>query len=256
MKFIKTTVFLALCLCFNSQFVSAQPSRFSMNKYIEKGDTLNYRQLFPDSDTLRRYPLVIFLHGSGERGNDNEAQLKWGVMNFATDENMMKHPAFVIAPQCPEKISWSNFARDRTSLDIHLQPTPARPMELVIGLIRQMIKTLPIDSNRIYITGLSMGGFGTFDAIERYPNLFAAAVPVCGGGDPAKAAAIAHIPIWIYHGAEDPAVNPGYSVNMLQALMKAGAHPGYTQYPESGHFSWLGAYCDPLMMEWLFRQHK
>src|SRR4051794_6058379 len=112
----------------------AQPSRFSMERYIDKGDTLKYRQLFPDSDTLRRYPLVVFLHGSGERGNDNDAQLKWGVMNFATDENMMKYLAFVIAPQCPEKISWSNFSRDRSNLDIRLQPTPTRPMEMLIGL--------------------------------------------------------------------------------------------------------------------------
>jgi predicted peptidase len=137
-----------------------------------------------------------------------------------------------------------------------LQPTATKPMELLIGLIHQLIKTQRIDSNRIYITGLSMGGYGTYDAIERYPNLFAAAVPVCGGGDTSRAASIAHIPIWIYHGAEDPAVNPVYSLNMLQALTKAGAHPGFTQYPEVGHFSWLGAYSDPLMLEWLFRQHK
>ena len=248
--------FLTLIFCLGAQSVFGQSLRFSFNKYIDKGDTLNYRQLYPDSDTLRKYPLVIFLHGSGERGNDNEAQLKWGVMNFATDQNMMLHPALVIAPQCPEKISWSNFSRDKSSTEMHLQPTPTRPMELLIGLIHQLIKTMPVDSNRIYITGLSMGGYGTYDAIERYPNLFAAAVPVCGGGDVSKASSIKHIPIWIVHGAEDPAVNPLYSLDMLQALTRAGAHPGFTQYPEVGHFSWLGAYSDPLIMEWLFRQHK
>lgn len=253
MKPIKSIIFFtAFLFCVNTKFAFSQSSRFSYNKYIEKGDTLNYRQLFPDADTLRKYPLVIFLHGSGERGNDNEAQLKWGVMNFATDQNMMQHPAFVIAPQCPEKISWSNFSRN----DMRLQPMPTRPMELLIGLIHQMIKTSAIDSNRIYITGLSMGGYGTYDAIERYPHLFAAAVPVCGAGDTTRAASIAHVPIWIFHGAEDPAVNPIHSLNMLQALTRAGAHPGFTQYPESGHFSWLGAYSDALMMEWLFRQHK
>lgn len=115
---------------------------------------------------------------------------------------------------------------------------------------------MPVDSNRIYITGLSMGGFGTYDAIERYPDLFAAAVPVCGGGDISKAVSIVHLPIWIFLGAEDPAVNPEYSLEMLQSLKRAGGHPGYTEYPEVGHFSWLGAYSDPLMMEWLFRQHK
>ena len=247
------TFFVAIFLCVNTQSVFSQSSsRFSFEKYIDKGDTLRYRQLYPDADTFRKYPLVIFLHGSGERGNDNEAQLKWGVMNFATDENMMRHPAFVIAPQCPQNMSWSNFSRT----DMKLQPTPTKPMELLIGLIRQLIKTQPIDSTRIYITGLSMGGYGTCDAIERYPHLFAAAVPVCGAGDTSKAASIARLPIWIFHGAEDPAVNPVYSLYMFQALTRAGAHPGFTQYPESGHFSWLGAYSDPVMMEWLFRQHR
>ncbi len=258
MNCLKSIVLLLIfAILVNLQLVFSQPSRFSMNQYVgNKGDTLLYRQLYPDADTMRKYPLVIFLHGSGERGSDNDAQLKWGVMNFATDRNMMMHPAFVIAPQCPEKAGWSNFSREKSGTEMHLQTTPTRPMELLIGLIHQLIKTLPVDTNRIYITGLSMGGFGTYDAIERYPDLFAAAVPVCGGGDVSKAPLIAHLPIWIFHGAEDPAVNPLYSLDMLQALTKAGAHPAFTQYPEVGHFSWLGAYSDPLMMEWLFRQHK
>ena len=237
--------------------VSQTSSKFSVNKYInDKGDTLLYRQLFPDADTMRRFPLVIFLHGSGERGSDNEAQLKWGVMNFASDENMVRFPAFVIAPQCPSNVSWANLNRDRNSTQMSLQSTPTKPMQLLIELIGQLKRTLRGDTTRIYITGLSMGGFGTYDAIMRYPKLFAAAVPVCGGGDVSKALSIAHIPIWIFHGAEDPSVSPVYSLEMLQALTKAGAHPGFTQYPEVGHFSWLGAYSDGLMMEWLFRQRK
>ena len=253
MKQIKPIALPFVFLMCIAHFAFAQSSsKFGYNKYIEKGDTLNYRLLFPDADTFRKYPLVIFLHGSGERGSDNEAQLKWGVKNFATDQNMVLHPALVIAPQCPEKMSWSNFSRN----DMKLQPTPSKPTQLLIGLIHEMIKTMPVDTNRIYITGLSMGGFGTYDAMERYPNLFAAAVPVCGGGDTSRAASIMHIPIWIFHGAEDPAVNPVYDLHMLQALTNAGAHPGFTQYPETGHFSWLAAYSDQHMMEWLFRQHK
>lgn len=232
--------------------VNAQMERFSKNQFIQNGDTLNYRMLFPDADTLRKYPLVIFLHGSGERGSDNEAQLKWGVQNFATDKNMVEHPAIVIAPQCPLNQSWSNFTRP----DMKLQSTPSKPMQLVIELIKQLETKMPIDTNRIYITGLSMGGYGTFDAIERYTNLFAAAVPVCGGGDVSLAPTIAHLPIWMFHGSEDPAVKTIYSVDMNAALMKAGAHPGLTIYPETGHFSWLAAYSDEHMMNWLFRQHK
>ncbi len=243
--------------CGNVCTAFSQKSVFSYEKYTNgKGDTLNYRQLFPDYDTLRKYPLVIFLHGSGERGNDNEAQLKWGVMNFAGDGNLIKYPAIVIAPQCPPKSEWANFSGKKNTREKLLQPEPTKPMELLIELIHQIIKKMPVDTNRIYITGLSMGGYGTYDAIERYPDLFAAAVPVCGAGDITKAPLIAHIPIWIFTGAEDAAVNPLYSLDMAEALTKAGAHPGFTQYPEVGHFSWLGAYSDPLMIEWLFRQHK
>ncbi|HUB62056.1 MAG TPA: prolyl oligopeptidase family serine peptidase [Puia sp.] len=234
----------------------AQPSRFSREKYIENGDTLSYRMLFPDANRERKYPLVIFLHGSGERGSDNDAQLKWGVMNFATDRNMLEHPAIVIAPQCPEHQTWSSVTRDKSGTGMSLNAQPSTPMRLVIGLIHRLETTMPVDTNRIYITGLSMGGYGTYDALERYPDLFAAAVPVCGAGDTSRAASIAHIPMWIYLGAEDPAVNPLNGLAMLEALTHAGAHPGFTQYPEVGHFSWLGAYSDPLMIEWLFRQHK
>jgi len=256
MNYKCTAFFSTFLFCVNMQFADAQSSRFSFNKYIDKGDTLNYRLLYPDADTFRKYPLVIFLHGSGERGNDNEAQLKWGVTNFATDHNMMLHPALVIAPQCPANVSWSNFSREKNGTELHLQLAPTKPMQLVLGLIQQLTKTMPVDTNRIYITGLSMGGYGTFDAIARYPHLFAAAVPVCGGGDVSKAHSIAHLPIWIFHGAEDPAVNPILSFDMTQALTKAGAHPGFTQYPAVGHFSWIEAYSDQMMIEWLFKQHK
>ena len=258
MKPVKSfTILLLLIICFSAELAQSQPSRFSFNKFgNDKGDTLSYRMLFPDANNMRKFPLVIFLHGSGERGSDNDAQLKWGVMNFATDENMSEHPAIVIAPQCPEKITWSNFSRTKVTSETRLLPEPTKPMELLIGLIKQLSKTMPIDTNRIYITGLSMGGFGTYDAIERYPGVFAAAVPVCGGGDPSRAASIANIPIWIYQGAEDPAVAPSYALDMLEALTKAGAHPGFTQYPEVGHFSWIGAFSDPKMIEWLFKQHK
>lgn len=235
---------------------SAQPSLFNAEKFVSGSDTLNYRFLFPDYNTMRELPLVVFLHGSGERGNDNEAQLKWGVKNFATTEQMKMHSSFVVAPQCPAGESWANFLFDEASGSIQMQDRPTKPMELLVQLIQQLIKDYPVDTSRIYITGLSMGGLGTFDAMARYPDLFAAAVPVCGGGDPTTAPLIKHIPTWIFHGAEDTSVDPQYSLDMLQAMIDAGAHPGLTYYPEVGHFSWIAAYSDPLMMEWLFRQKK
>lgn len=195
-KIILQSIVLCLSfLCFNKKSFS-QRSAFSYEKFTNgKGDTLLYRQLLPDYDTLRKYPLVIFLHGSGERGNDNESQLKWGVMNFAEEKNMIQHPAIIIAPQCPEKMRWSNFLMKKNSTEMSLPVSPSKPMELLYSLIQKLIKNLQVDTNRIYITGLSMGGFGTYDAIERYPHLFAAAVPVCGGGDTSKISSIAHLPI-------------------------------------------------------------
>jgi len=255
---IKQVSLILTLLCYSiTNFLSAQSSRFSFNEYINNDqDTLNYRLLNPDANLLRKFPLVIFLHGAGERGNNNQSQLKWGVMNFATDQAMSMHPAFVMAPQCPENMDWSNFKNDEKTKELKLQTNPSQVMELVIQLIYQLVENHPIDTSRIYITGLSSGAFGTFDAITRYPNLFAAAVPVCGYGDISKAASIAHIPIWVFQGSEDPVLDPIIALNMVEALKKAGAHPGITLYPGAGHFSWLAAYSDPLMIQWLFKQHK
>ena len=248
---------LTVFCCLGANLLFSQSSRFSYHEYVnDEGDTLNYRFLFPDANPLRKFPLVVFLHGAGERGNDNESQLKWGVMNFATDQTMSMHPAFVMAPQCPENMNWGNYHYDEETNEIQLQPKPSKAMELVIQLIYQLTDEYPIDTNRIFITGLSSGATGTFDAMARHPDLFAAAVPVCGIGDISQAASIAHIPIWIFQGAEDPAFDPAISLKMVEALTKAGGHPGFTQYPDIGHFSWLAAYSDPLMITWLFRQHK
>jgi predicted peptidase len=258
-KFSLTAIFVlqVIFMLIASTSIYGQPSRFNIKQYTnDRGDTLKYRMLGPDYNISRKYPLLIFLHGSGERGNDNEAQLLWSVTNFASDQEMAKHPAYIIAPQCPPDLEWENVTENEKTREIWLKPEPSKPMELVIELIQQMLKTLPIDTSRIYITGLSMGGYGTWDAIERYPNLFAAAVPVCGGGDPSKAALIAKMPVWIFHGAEDPGVNTLYSLDMAEALYKAGGRPGLTIYPGTGHFAWLAAYTDQNMIDWLFSQHK
>ena len=256
MNYIKSIVFFqAIVFSMVAQPAFCQSSRFSSNKYIDGGDTLNYRQLYPDADTLRKYPLVIFLHGSGERGHDNEAQLKWGVMNFATDQNMMLHPAFVIAPQCPEKLSWSNFSREKNSTEMRMQVSPTKPMELLIGLIHQLIKTLPVDTNRIYITGLSMGGYGTYDAIERYPHLFAAAVPVCGGGDVSKAGLIAHLPIWIFFFVVG-SVPPFFFFFQLWCFNQGPPPPPLIQNPQKGRFFWRGPHAYFFLMVLVFLRQK
>lgn len=251
----RASLCFALCLLATSSF--AQRDRFSKRRFVDKeGDTLRYQALDFAPDTFRSTPLVIFLHGSGERGLDNEAQLKWGVQAFATDQMMSQHPALVIAPQCPPGQQWANVERARGGTTGKLADKPTKSMQALRELIDQLVKTQHIDPKRIYITGLSMGGFGTFDALERYPDLFAAALPVCGGGDASKISIAAKVPMWICAGSDDPTVNNQYSLDMLLALRKAGARPGFTLYAETGHPSWIAVYNDQHIINWLFSQHK
>jgi predicted peptidase len=220
-----------------------------------KGRVLPYRLLEPEPiEPGVKYPLVLFLHGAGERGSDNAKQLVHGVPEFAKSENRKKYPCFLIAPQCPERASWVDL--NWTVKSVTQPAKPSRSMHLVLELLDKLTLELPIDKDRIYVTGLSMGGFGTWDLICRRPEFSAAAVPICGGGDPAHAESIASMPIWIFHGAKDGAVRPELSRKMVAALTKAGAHPKYTEYPDEGHLSWIPAYKDPELFSWLFAQKR
>jgi predicted peptidase len=219
------------------------------------GKTLPYRLLKPlNYNPKEKYPLVVFLHGAGERGDDNDKQLLHGVPEFLTAENRKDNPCFLIAPQCPEGKKWVDVD---WSAESETQPKElSESMRLTLGLIDRMQKDFSIDAKRIYVTGLSMGGFGAWDIIARKPDLFAAAVPICGGGDETTASTIAKIPIWAFHGAKDPAVNVSRTRRMIAALKKAGGEPKYTEYPDEGHASWVPAYKEAAMMKWLFAQKK
>jgi predicted peptidase len=217
------------------------------------GKPIPYRLLKPDNiDPKKKYPLVLFLHGAGERGNDNEKQLVHGVAEFAKAENRKKYPCFLVAPQCPTGQGWSDFlAKPGKTAKKQAEPGAA-----VFDLICGLTYSLPIDCDRVYITGLSMGGYGTWDLITRNPGFFAAAVPICGGGDPTQAEKIAKMPIWVFHGGKDPVVKPERSREMVEAIKKAGGEPKYTEYPDVGHNSWVKAYQDADMMKWLFEQKR
>ena len=223
----------------------------------DKGESLKYRflkpaSLAPSAGGASKFPLVVFLHGAGERGDDNAKQLIHGVTKFATDEYLKKYPCFVIAPQCPTGKRWVEVD---WSLDSHRMPeTVSESLRLTMELIASLEKSFPIDSNRLYVTGLSMGGYGSWDAIQRFPERFAAAVPVCGGGDTQQAKKIAKIPVWAFHGAKDTAVKPQRSRDMIAAMKEAGGEPKYTEYPEVGHNSWVSAYNTPELYEWMFAQ--
>ncbi len=228
--------------------------RFEKREYKDsQGHVLPYRLLKPTKiaeDEL--YPLVIFLHGAGERGSDNEAQLVHGMSDFASDKIMEKYPAFVIAPQCPQNKQWVNVP---WSADSHVMPKePAEPLRQTFEVIEQLQKEFPIDPKRLYITGLSMGGYATWDAIQRHPKLFAAAAPICGGGDASGAATFQHVPLWVFHGDQDTAVRVARSRDMIAALKKAGGSPRYTEYPGVGHDSWTATYRNEDFYKWLFAQ--
>lgn len=232
--------------------------RFEARQYESPSSgVLKYRLLSPKnykSGDETKYPLVLFLHGAGERGDDNRVQLIHGMGDFASDEIMEKYPAFVLAPQCPKDEKWVNVD---WGADSHTMPDkPSEAMRLTLELIEQLRKQLPIDDQRLYITGLSMGGYGTWDALQRKPDLWAAAAPICGGGDPAGAKAMKDIPIWVFHGDQDTAVKVHRSREMVEALKAAGGKPKYTEYPGVGHNSWTATYQNPEFYAWLFSQKK
>ena len=229
--------------------------RFVTGKIDREGWQLPYRLLEPASiEPETTYPLVVFLHGAGERGDDNQTQLVHGMPEFACDEVRGKYPSFVVAPQCPSEQKWVDAPWDT---DQHAMPAePSEQMSAVFALIDKLKSELPIDANRIYITGLSMGGFGVWDAAQRRPELFAAAAPVCGGGDVACADRLKSLPIWAAHGERDDAVDVKLSRDMIEAITKAGGKPKYSEYAGVGHHSWVNFYNDPDFYEWLFAQKK
>ncbi|MDZ7681109.1 MAG: alpha/beta hydrolase-fold protein [Fodinibius sp.] len=152
---------------------SAQVTDFTAKTYQDSaGNELSYRILKPANyDTTKSYPLVLFLHGAGERGSDNYSQLKWGVSHFADPQFREKYPAFVVAPQVPEGETWAGLPSQSTSSYSHsLSQQPTQPMQLTIGLLDSLQQNFNIDLARIYVTGISMGGFGTFDLIQRMPQ--------------------------------------------------------------------------------------
>jgi len=221
------------------------------------GAALPYRFLVPPAATPERpCPLIVFLHGAGERGSDNVAQLKHRqVLRLISAEVQARHPAFFLAPQCPVDCRWVEVPWG--DVQPHQTPSqPSRPMRLLLQLVDQLCQQYAIDPQRRYITGMSMGGYGTLDAVVRRPKFWAAAVPVCGGADDSRAADFAQLPLWIFHGGVDTVVPPARSRSLVKALEAAGGHPRYKEFPGVGHGVWEQAYHEPELVEWLFGQRR
>jgi predicted peptidase len=216
---------------------------------------LKYRLLKPlGYEFGKKYPLMVFLHGAGERGDDNLITLKHGAKDFADEALRKKYPAYILIPQCPANAKWSEV--DWSKESSKLPENASQSMQSLKELIEEMIESAGVDSERVLLTGLSMGGYGTWDAIARYPGFFAAAAPICGGGDPSTVERFAGTPIWCFHGALDPVVKVIRSQEMVEALRKAGAKVLYTEYPKANHDSWTETYANPEFYAWIFAQRK
>ena len=212
----------------------------------QSGDTLRYRFLNPlDYDSTQKYPLIVCLHHGGSHGNDNIQQLSADPAPFLMElGNRRKYPSFILMPQSPQGLGFSGM---------HGSPSVD---SLVFRTIRELQGRLPIDEKRIYVMGISGGGYGSWHFISAHPELFAAAIPICGGGDPAYAPKLVDVPIWAFHGARDKLAPVAHSRDMINAIRKAGGKPKYTEYEFAGHGIWENVKNEQGLMDWMFAQHK
>lgn len=226
-----------------------------------KGGTLNYRILYPAKyKPNKKYPLVLFLHGAGERGGDNEKQLTHGGKLFLDKKNRKKYPAIVVFPQCPQDDYWAHMLENRKDglrlREFPEMPEPRKALGQVMQLLEKLVKEESVDPDRVYVMGLSMGGMGTFEILSRMPERFAAAIPICGGGNPTLVDRYAkNTSLWIFHGLKDDVVLPRYSEQMHEAIKAAGGDVRYTAFPEANHNSWDPTFAEPDLLKWLF-SHK
>ena len=222
--------------------------------FVNGTDTLRYRELAPERPEADQYPLVIFMHGAGERGIDNEKQLTHGAQMWLNPINRKKYPAWVVFPQCPEDGYWAydkrpdSFAPDA----MPILDEPTKYIKLVRGLVNKYIGEGNIDVKRIYLVGLSMGAMAVYDLAERYPGIWAAAVPICGSVNPKRLKNCRPVAFSIYHGDADKVVPVEASRQAYKRLKEISASVEYKEYPGCSHGSWNPAFCEPNFMKWLF----
>ena len=260
---MKNKIILVLFALFISKAMLAQNlNQYEKHLYVNKGDTLPYRLLLPlNYNPGKLYPMILFLHGSGERGNDNEAQLVHGGNLFLQDSIRQKYPAIIVFPQCSAQDSWVNKTDtyDSAGKRIFVFNTAAKPtkaMRLLDKLVRFLIFEYPITKRQLYVGGLSLGGMGTYEIVRMEPVLFVAAFPICGAADVSIVPKLKNVHWWIFHGGKDATVDPKYSVLMHEALIKLNIPVKLTIYPEAGHSSWDNVFVEPNLMEWIFSHKK
>lgn len=252
----KTLILLAACALFTLS-ASAQNPYEAKTFTSSEGQSLNYRELVPDEIAKgKKYPLVIFMHGAGERGGDNQKHLIHGSQMFLNPANRAKHPCFVIFPQCPQDKYWAFIKRPKSLLTIKAEEEMPPILAAVKELIDTYLENPSVDKRRVYIMGLSMGGMATYDLVSRFPAIFAAAIPICGAADIQRIADAKDASWRIYHGDADDIVPVECSRQAYMALKKAGAKVEYFEFPGCRHGSWNPAFNQSDFMDWLFAQKK
>lgn len=227
--------------CSTCKSKSTGQSVITFKGSVHKMVDIDYLLHLPDNyeSSSAPVPLLLFLHGAGERGNDVTAVAQHGPPALIA-KGEWNQPFIVVSPQCPADAWWTDSLQTDT----------------LEALLDDLEKKYRIDQDRVYVTGLSMGGFGTWRLAAENPERFAAIAPVCGGGDPFHARRLKHLPIWVFHGAKDDVVPILASEVMVDALKKAGNEVKFTVYPETGHDSWVDAYNTAELYEWLLQQKR
>lgn len=262
MRTLLAGIFSFLSLSFSAAQNVVETPSFEKKVFQMGNEQMPYALLLPrDYDASKQYPLVLFLHGAGERGADNEKQLVHGADLFTTPLFRKKYPAIVLIPQCAQEDYWSNVKKEVAqdgwpNFSFYKKGTPTKAMLLLEGLLDKVLESYSLDENRLYVGGLSMGGMGTFELVKRNPKMFAAAFPICGGAAPKTIRKYKRPAWWVFHGNADPVVPSIFSTQMVKKFKKRGFDVRYTLYQGIGHNSWDLAFKEPGLFPWLFSNSK
>ncbi|MEY4986276.1 MAG: hypothetical protein RL567_55 [Bacteroidota bacterium] len=245
---------ILLLLAFVSKAQNFEKKTFE----TKEGQVLPYQILLPnDYNPSKKYPLLVVLHGAGERGTDNEAQMKYGKSVFLDSLNRINYQAIVIFPQCPKESYWSSVKINRSTVPTTFIFDYSAPINWPLQAVIDLVKSMKHDKRRTYIMGLSMGGMGTMEAVSRFPKMFAAANPICGGADLSYVAKYAkRVPLWVHHGDADIVVPVRHSRELVKAVQDQGVEVKYSEYAGVNHNSWDNAFKQPELLSWIFSHRK